>query len=116
MGDFQDRAYPRFEVNAVIDVTSEETDDVMLFQQIENISLGGISFTVPDKLEPGSKVEIDINFPETDETISVMGEVVWCREGEPIVVGVKFAEMTTEERDILRRYLNRIKERNEREL
>lgn len=116
MADFSNRAYPRFEVNAFIDVSSDGMDDVMLFHQIENISMGGIQFSVPEQVETGTQIDLAVNFPDTDETINVVGEVVWCREGSPVVLGVRFQSLEGESRDVLRRYLNRVKERHERDV
>ena len=96
------RAHPRYEVNAYVDYTGAE---VLLYHRLKNISLGGICLGTTAVEEPGTVVEIVVNFPELDATVGMRGEVVWSRPnaGE---IGIRFLELDDDRRDTLRRYLN----------
>src|SRR5438552_3226210 len=58
------RRYPRFVVDALVDVTASE---VLLYHRIQNISLGGICIQSPTAEEVGSRVELVLNVPDGEE-------------------------------------------------
>ena len=113
MADYKARSHTRYEFTAYIDVSNDD-DELVLFNRIENLSLGGISFASPTAMEPGGRIEVAINFPDTDETVEVMGEVAWSRPGNPCTVGLKFIDLAGQKREIVRKYLERIRGRQER--
>lgn len=96
------RAYPRYEVNAYVDCTGAE---VLLYHRLKNISLGGICLATATVEDPGTVVEIVVNFPELDATVGMRGEVVWSRRdaGE---MGIRYLDLDDDRRDTLRRYLS----------
>jgi len=105
MGGIDQRRYPRIEANAYVDYTGEE---VLLFHTIENISLGGISIIAPSVEEVGTLVELVVNFPEEDIQLDCVGEVVWSHEGEEGRMGIKFINLSDEEKLKLKEYLAQI--------
>ncbi|RJO68520.1 MAG: PilZ domain-containing protein [Myxococcales bacterium] len=98
------RRYPRIEANAYVDYTGEE---VLLFHRIENISLGGISIRAPVVEKVGTTVQLVINFPEANQHIELMGEVVWSREEEEGRMGIKFIDLSDNQKSALKKFLAR---------
>lgn len=102
MADKDRRMFPRIEVNAYVDYTGSE---VLLFHKIENISLGGISIQA-SKIEPvGTIVDLLVNFPDLDKSINVQGEVVWATGDEPLDMGIRYINLTPENKEVLKKYL-----------
>jgi uncharacterized protein (TIGR02266 family) len=101
MGSEQ-RKNPRIEVNAYVDYTGA---DVLLYHKIENISLGGMCIQAATPEEPGSIVDLVINFPEFDESIEVAGEVVWVNRDPPHEMGIRFLEVDVRVQSVLENFL-----------
>ncbi len=99
------RKYPRIEANAYVDYTG---DEVLLFHQIENISLGGLSIKCPRVERVGTTVELVVNMPEEDLQIDCLGEVVWAKENEEGSMGVKFINLQSDQREKLKAFLSKI--------
>lgn len=96
------REHPRYEVTAYVDYTGSE---VLLFHRIENISLSGICIQ-STHIEPlGTVVDLVINLPDLDASISIQGEVVWCNQEEPMDMGIRYLDLENEKRDLLRRFI-----------
>jgi hypothetical protein len=107
-GDRKTRLFPRYEVNALVDFTGTE---VLLYHKIQNISLGGISLQSPSVEEVGTIVDLVINFPELGgSSLSIKGEVVWANREPPMDMGIRYVDMDEERREILRKYLARVRE------
>ncbi|PIE19064.1 MAG: hypothetical protein CSA65_03220 [Proteobacteria bacterium] len=109
LDDDERREHPRFEVTAYVDYTGSE---ILLYHHIENLSLGGICIRTTMLESLGSKVDLVINFPDLDKTVSVIGEVVWVNEHEPMDMGLRFLDLDEERLAVLREYIT--KERNRR--
>jgi len=102
MADSERRMFPRIEANAYVDFTGTE---VLLFHKIENISLGGISIQA-SKVEPvGTIVDLLVNFPDLEKSIKVQGEVVWSTTDEPLDMGIRYVNLTPEDKEVLKKYL-----------
>jgi len=104
MNDYRDRQYPRVRVAATVDVSS---DALLLYNHIENISLGGLCISLPAVLDVGTVVDLVINFSSIGDEIQVEGVVVWCSDDPEIVAGVKFINLEGEAREKIRNYLYR---------
>lgn len=104
------RQYKRFEVTAYVDYTGTE---VLLYHRIENISIGGICIQTNMLESLGTLVDLIINFPEQDESISVVGEVVWANPNEPMDMGLRFTNLDDEQLTIIRRYLEAQKKKQQ---
>ncbi len=64
-------------------------------EYMKNVSQGGLCFLASDDIEPGSEIHIQI--PIRTPVFEAKGIVVWCRKANKhYVVGVKFADTTTE--------------------
>ena len=111
MSEYHDRRFPRYRVKAQLDFSG--TEEVMLFHKIENLSLGGVCITSPNPEPEGAEVELEISFPDTDEVLLVRGKVAWNSQEPPVELGIRFIDLDEAKREIMRNYLNRIKEQSE---
>lgn len=101
--DRQLRRYPRFEVNALVDLTGT---DVLLYSKVQNISLGGLSLQTPSLEEVGTVVDLVVNFPDLDATsLTARGEVVWVNREPPQDMGIRWLDLDDQKREVLRKYL-----------
>ena len=76
------RKYVRFDVKTKVNfrLTKKRDDEVVLKQlsgTTKNISVEGICFTSETKLEPGSKLELEVVLPGEPEPLLLRGEVKW---------------------------------------
>lgn len=104
LADDERREHPRFEVTAYVDYAGSE---ILLYHHIENLSLGGICIRTTMLESLGSKVDLVINFPDLDKIVSVVGEVVWVNEHEPMDMGLRFLDLDEERLAVLREYISR---------
>jgi uncharacterized protein (TIGR02266 family) len=104
--DRRTRAFPRYEVSATVDYTGTE---VVLYHQIQNISLGGICISAPAVEPIGSQVDLVINFPDLKTSLSMRGEVVWANRDPPMDMGIRFLDLDEQKRETLRQYVNAVK-------
>jgi len=102
------REYPRFEVKAYVDYAGS---DVLLYHGIQNVSLGGICIHNPVVEEVGTVVNVVVNFPDLGKQLALTGEVVWCNREEPQDMGIRWINLTGQEREALREYLSAVKTR-----
>lgn len=96
------REFPRYEVNAYVDYTGNE---VLLYHRVQNISLGGICIQSNGVEDVGTIVDLVINFPELQASISVKGEVVWVNRDAPQDMGIRYIDLDNERKDTLRKYI-----------
>ena len=96
------REFARFEIDAYVDYTGTE---VALNHRVVNISLGGVCIQSAAVEPLGTIVDLVINFPEMDTSISAQGEVVWANKEAPMDMGIRFVELDQERKDTLRKYL-----------
>jgi uncharacterized protein (TIGR02266 family) len=70
------REHERFEVELEVSVHSEHN---LYAGLAENISTGGL-FIATHQIQPvGSKIEVSLRMPDSDEVFQVIGEVRWVR-------------------------------------
>ena len=98
------RKHPRIETDALLDFTGT---NVLLYHRIENISLGGINIQAAEIEDVGTIVDLSINFPDLNETIDIKGEVVWANYDTPRDMGIKFIDLTSQDKAILKRYIEK---------
>ena len=101
-GNANKRVHRRIEVNAYVDYTGTE---VLLFHRIENISLGGLCIQAATAEDPGTVVDLVINFPDLKETVEVKGEVVWASREPPHNMGIRFLNVDARTQAVLESYL-----------
>jgi uncharacterized protein (TIGR02266 family) len=102
----QPREFPRYEVNAYVDYTGNE---VMLYHRIQNISLGGVCIQSSGVEDVGTLVDLVINFPDLDASLSVKGEVVWVNREPPMDMGIRYVDLDNERKETLRKYINMVR-------
>src|SRR3954462_15780607 len=100
------RAFPRFEVNAYVDYTGTE---VLLYHRVQNISLGGICIQSNGVEDVGTLVDLVVNFPDPQASISVRGEVVWVNRDAPMDMGIRYVDLDNERKDTLRKYISMVR-------
>lgn len=94
------RLHPRFRLSAFADVIGTE---VLLSREVADISLGGLRFAGAGWEEPGSRLEIVLNFPDQGgATVHVTGEVVRASERD---MGIKFVGLSDEQRWALKKHV-----------
>ena len=103
----ESREHPRFDLTAYVDYTGSE---VLLYHQIENISLGGMSMRSSAIEEVGTRVELLIAFPELKASVALEGEVVWVNREAPMDMGIRFVDLDESRKDVLRRHLQAVRE------
>ena len=100
------RIHPRFEVEAYVDVASQ---DSLLYHRIQNISLGGVCIQSAGVEEVGTTVDLVLNFPDLDASIAVRGEVVWANRDPPMDMGIRYVDLDEERKDTLRKYITMVR-------
>lgn len=82
-----------------------------------DISEGGISFTVYERLAKGTKLDMQVQVPFDSMPIFVKGKVVWIRKageehGKAFEIGVSFIEVDPKDKRRFKMYIeNEIKAR-----
>jgi len=100
------RPTARFEVNAYVDYTGTE---VLLYHRVQNISLGGICIQSNGVEDVGTLVDLVVNFPDLQASISVRGEVVWVNRDAPMDMGIRYVDLDNERKETLRKYISMVR-------
>ena len=76
------RKYPRFSVELPLNYTRAETKDILV-GMVANASEGGLLVYLPERIELGGLLKIEIFYVKGLEldTIKAVGKVVWCDLG-----------------------------------
>lgn len=91
------RAFVRLDV--VLDVEYRLKQASRPFQRSlsRNISPGGIKLTIPEKLSPGTELELVMRLPGGEKALDASAEVVWCKSSQNksgcYDAGIKFSEI-----------------------
>ena len=80
------RRYPRYKVDALVNVVGREA---LSCHNIQNISLGGICIKVPVVDKIGTQVALVINLPDGD-TLTIEGVVAWVNHEPPMDMGIRY--------------------------
>lgn len=104
MNNKEKRKNNRIEVDALLDYLGEE---VLLYHQIKDLSMGGLSISTPTLEEVGSTVVITINFPDLNDSITTKVKVAWITKKPKKTMGLTFISLTEDEKALLKRYLNK---------
>lgn len=82
----------------------QKAEDAVDFEvtQAENISAGGLRITTANRLDIGSKLNIEVNIPRSLRPYYAQGEVVWLQqtksaEDKKFDMGVKFLRIITKD-------------------
>jgi hypothetical protein len=72
----------------------------------EDISLGGLKLTTPVALAEGTRLWLEVVFPEVPIPLNAMAEVRWCRPaGDQWNSGLKFSGISKVDLDKVERFL-----------
>jgi uncharacterized protein (TIGR02266 family) len=104
----QARAFPRFEVDAYVDVAGP---DILKYHRVQNISLGGICIQTVALAEIGSSVDVVVNFPDLGAQLQLRGQVAWTNRTPPQDVGIRWVALDEERRELLKKYISMVKSR-----
>jgi uncharacterized protein (TIGR02266 family) len=77
----------------------------------ENASSSGLFISTEDPLQKGEHLQIELQLPGLANAVKVKGEVIWMRKetgetDQPNGMGVKFVEISKEDKQTLKEYLN----------
>ncbi|MGH9603959.1 MAG: PilZ domain-containing protein [Terriglobales bacterium] len=73
-----------------------------LYVRTTNLSQDGIGIELLTAVQPGTRLEITFELPESDRDIEARGEVAWCRGGN---AGIRFQEILPTSRSRFRRWM-----------
>ena len=96
------RRHPRIETDATLDYLGS---DVLLDHKIEDLSASGLSLACSSREPVGSVVQVTVNFPDFQDSITVSARVVRHVETPRKAMGLEFVQLSTNERVALDRYL-----------
>ena len=111
--DSEKRKYIRLDFKLKLNF-SAEGEPKKAYQAItRNISAEGLKFTSDQKLEPGSRVDFEVQLQNRKDTVHFKGEVVWSKE-VPILtsvrdktydIGVRFVDVDKKDKNALMLYI-----------
>ena len=102
---------PRYQVDIPVDY---ETRDLFLGSRVTNLSRGGLFIRTENPLPVQTEVQLSLHLPEHDGIIQARGRVVWNydvpRNSFHVVsgMGIKFIDLTADQRDRLESSLLRL--------
>ncbi|MFC1516745.1 TIGR02266 family protein [Thermodesulfobacteriota bacterium] len=111
--EYSYRTSPRIERNVFL--TYQDNEAFLKASMIKavagNLSVGGLFIKTEKPYGKGEEFMLDLQLPEVSEAISVSCEVAWSRVGwdinqNPPGMGVKFVDMSDEDRRKLAEYVN----------
>lgn len=101
------REHDRFSVELEVNVTSEHN---LYAGLAENLSAGGVFIATHQLQKVGSKIELSLRMPDSEEEFPIVGEVRWVRlynehsDTSP-GLGVRFVELPPGAADAIARFL-----------
>ena len=102
---------PRYSVDIMVD---ETTSQMFTAGRVTNISRGGLFIETSEPLPLQSLVELALQLPQITAVLTVRGRVVWTydvnRSTSRLMTGcgIKFEDMSAEQRQVLETYLARV--------
>ena len=112
------RKYARLDINSRVLVSILETDDKNPQSKIKaiskNIGAEGVCFNSEHPLDPGMILDLEIVLPDTDETVSIEGRVMWCTPAsssdsreQGYDTGVKFLDIDKNHIKLITEYVSK---------
>ena len=105
---------PRFQIQIPVDCS---TRDMFLANHMMNISQGGLFMASDTPLPIHTEVALTFTLPDSDDAITVRGRVIWSYDipkGTAHLVrgaGIKFVDMSAEDRQRLTECIDRLARR-----
>ncbi|HEY5648880.1 MAG TPA: TIGR02266 family protein [Nitrospiria bacterium] len=110
------RQDPRYQVNVNVD---SQSLDMFQANYVSNISKGGVFIETPEPLPVQSEINMTLRLPGISHTITVKGKVAWTYDRDKISgemrtgMGIRFINLSAEERNVLMDYLSKISQDQE---
>jgi len=105
--DMNKRAYYRFNVNLEVRYRILESLKEYKGASSENVSERGVMISLPEYLEPNTRVELIIKIPEEAKSIITIGRIVWIKKamiGDFYNAGLHFVHLPNACREKLYKY------------
>ena len=107
-GSADRRGYPRLPF-IVLEVRGKKYNEIFL-GYAQDLSLGGLFLKAADPLKTGERFPIEFVLPDNKTKIQCTGEVVWktrqnSANGLTEGVGLRFADLNPESREVLDRWI-----------
>ncbi len=102
------REHERFSVDLEVSLGSEHNFYAGL---AENLSAGGVFIATHRLQKVGSKIDVSLRLPDTQEPFRLVGEVRWVRvyneqSDTPPGLGIRFTELSSEVTTAINRFLD----------
>lgn len=107
------RSYVRLDISVDVKYKIIPKNEPVMSGTTSDISAGGFRFFSKDKLEPGTKLNLEIVLPDQEKPVMAKGEVVWAEEFSilsenvtPVFeTGVKFMGIAEKDRSNIGQYI-----------
>jgi len=96
------RRHPRLETDATLDYLGS---DFLLDHKIDDLSASGLSLVCTTREPVGAIVQLTINFPDFQDSVTVSARVARHIETPKKAMGLEFVDLSSEDRLVLDRYL-----------
>jgi hypothetical protein len=112
MSDHLSRQYPRFAIEAAVQLHGPDT---VATGRTDNVSRGGLCAVVDRPLAAGSQVQVNLSLVFDEETfsepLSLPARVVWCTAmGDEHQLGTSFLGLNSEQQSYLEMFLRYLEE------
>jgi len=91
------RTYPRAEIRWPVTIESARGT---IEAKLRNLGIGGAYIHCDETAEPGERISLTIRPPESSE-LEVIAEVIWAGKVLALGMGVRFVEMSDEDRQVI---------------
>ena len=91
------RSYPRAEIRLPVTIESARGT---IEAKLRNLGIGGAYIHCDETPEPGERISLKIRPPESSE-LKVIAEVIWAGKVLALGMGVRFVEMSDEDRQFI---------------
>jgi len=89
------RGHERFECRAMVQYFIKKHSLRYMDCELVDVSRSGmgICIALPEDIEPGMEVSLEITIPGSLEQVTVRGTIQWCQRAARIRAGVRFANL-----------------------
>jgi len=113
------RRYPRFALKINAKYRIVDSEQVLRFGNLKNISAEGICFESDQRLKPGNHVGLEVDLGDRGKPVSLTGEILWAIEvkrsmdkGKKFINGIKLLDVSSsDEGRFLKYYCGRMVEK-----
>ena len=110
------RRFIRAEYPCLIKLRKDTPPEQAILTHTEDISLGGVSVIVRQKIELMTEISLELDLMDTSPTIALKGtvnrveEIPFAQEGKPprYAIGIRFIDLPDEERHRIQRIIDHL--------